>query len=95
MKALPEGGARLLQESLVAEHIAVVAPKASVAAVEPQGLFRAMSGFLNLPLLAQESTEVAPGAVQRWVSLNGFSVNVLGAFDITLLMEAAGLEIQR
>ena len=94
MKALLECFARFFQESLVAEHIAVVAPKASIAAVEPQGLFRAMSGLLNLPLLAQESTEVAPGALKTWVSLNGSLVEALGAADVSVLMEAAGLEIQ-
>ena len=76
---------------MVAEHIAVVAPKASVAAVETQGLFCAMSGLLNLPLLAQESPEVAPGAVKRGVSLNGLLVEAFGAADVPLLMEAAGL----
>ena len=94
MKALLECFARFHQESLVTEHIAVVAPKASVAAVESQGLFRAVSSFLGLPLLAQESTEVAPGAVKRGVSLNGFSIKAFGSADVPSLMEAAGLEIQ-
>ena len=94
MKSLLECFARLLQESLVAKHIAVVAPKASVAAVEPQSLFRAMSCLLKLPLLAQESAEVAPGALKRGVSLNGFPIKTLRSGDISLLMEAAGLEVE-
>ena len=51
----------ILLGGLDLEHIAVIAPEASVAAVQPQSLFSAVSGFLDFSLLPQQSPEVAPG----------------------------------
>ena len=52
LQPFTKGFAGFLEKSLIPQHVAVIAPEAAVAAVQLQGLFSAVPGFLDLSTVA-------------------------------------------
>ena len=70
LQPLAKGFAGFLQKALIPEHVAVIAPEASVAAVELEGLFSAVTSFQDLSLLTQQRPKVSPSAMEVGIGLN-------------------------